>query len=108
MRFVLKHRVKHTRADSPTTSMGSSSFGVPLAPATLAWQQKRSVAASVSVTVSILVLTGCSKFLLFTLLLTTVKSSQEPPADSVLLHVKVFGATTPSGAVAVQVRLKVL
>ena len=88
--------------------MESTLFGVPLTPATLAWQQKRSVAASVSVTVSTLVLTGCSKLLLSMLPLTTAKPPQVPSADSVLLHVKVFGATTPSGAVAVQVRLKVL
>ena len=75
----------------------------------LAWQQNRNTPISVSVTVtfSALVLTGCSK-LLSTLPPTTLKSSQVPFAGLALLHVKVFGATTPSGAVAVQVRVKVL
>ena len=89
--------------------MESTLFEVPLVPAMLAWQQKRNTPISVSLTVtfSALVLTGCSK-LLSTLSPTTLKSIQVTSAGSALLHVKIFGATTPSGAVAVQVRLKVL
>ena len=64
----------------------------------------------VSLTVSTLVLVGWSRLVEVMRMELLTVTSFKPPVDApiLLLHVNVFGETTPRGTVTVQVREKVL